>query len=190
MAMSNYAKMQAMKRRIYSFVDFVPSVLYWDASFIVNFAYPAAKYHLEAANFLSQLDDAHAVSYISTLTLDEVYFVLLQAKVSEAYPQVSFWRVYRANPAIIVPYLDELERLTEELYAHPRIRVVTANPILSFSALSNMRRYHLLPRDAYHLAIMRQNGIVHIATMNSDFLSVPDLIIHTCVPSILAQAKR
>lgn len=81
-----------------------------------------------------------------------MYFVLLRAKISEAHLRVSFWRAYRADPAIIVPYLDELESLTEELFTHPRIQVVTAEPILSFDALFNTRRYHYHPHlRAFHL---------------------------------------
>jgi len=56
-----------------------------------------------------------------------------------------------------------------------------------YDFLEFMERYHLLPRDAYHLAIMNHYGIPHIVTMDADFLVVPDLVIYTCVPSILAQ---
>jgi thymidine kinase len=69
-----------MDNRIHRFIDPLPSVLYWDASFVVNFAYDAAKYFQESANFLTRLDTAQTISYISTLGIDEACFILLQLK--------------------------------------------------------------------------------------------------------------
>jgi len=63
-----------MARRIHSFTDPLPSALYWDASFIVNFAYEAAKYFQECADFLARLDKTPVISYVSTFAMDEACF--------------------------------------------------------------------------------------------------------------------
>jgi predicted nucleic acid-binding protein len=171
--------------KVVSFDDFLPPTLYWDASFVINFAYPAARYHRPARAYLDRLNAAHTISYLSTLTFDEVYFILLEARIAEDHPGRKFWRIYNADHAAIVPYLDELQALAEELYTHPQVRVVAADPALVTDAVENMRCYHLLPRDAFHLAIMRHHDIINLATMDADFLAVPDLILHTCVPTLL-----
>lgn len=175
-----------MAKRTCDFKDLLPAALYWDASFIVNLAHEAAVYHQQAADFLTRLEESHTVSHVSTLTLDEVYFVLLRANIERDQPSNSFWHVYHSNPAAIEPYIEALEDLTEELYTHPRVHILAAQAALSFDALSAMRQHHLLPRDAYHLAIMRHHGILNLVTLDADFLRVPDIVIHTCVPSILA----
>lgn len=177
-----------MPHSIYSFTDPLPSTLYWDASFIVNFAYEAAMYFHECADFLARLDEAETISYVSTLTMDEALFVLLQLKIEEDHAPERFWTVYNDNPGVIESYMDELQELTEEIYTHPRIWVIGTEPGFTLEAIQHMREYHFLPRDAYHLATMRHHGIRSIVTMDSDFLSVSELDIYTCVPAILQQA--
>jgi predicted nucleic acid-binding protein len=117
-------------------------------------------------------------------------FNLLQVTIERDHGPRSFWRVYNADPAVIVPHLDALDELTEEWITHPRLRIVAADPSLSLDALANMRRYHLLPRDAFHLAMMRQYSITDLVTLDADFLAVPDLTLFTCVPAMLAQAAK
>jgi len=173
--------------QIRSFNDPLPPLLYWDASFIVNFVYEGGLYHRQTADFMARLDASDTISFFSTLTLDEVYFILLQVAIERDHGPRSFWRVYNADP-VIVPHLDALDELTEEWITHPRLRIVAADPALSLDALANMRHYHLLPRDAFHLAMMRQYGITDLVTLDADFLAVPDLTLFTCVPTILAQA--
>jgi predicted nucleic acid-binding protein len=177
-----------MSHSIYSFTDPLPPTLYWDASFIVNFAYEAAVYFQECTDFLARLDVAETISCISTLTMDEALFVLLQLKIEEDYAPKRFWPVYNDNPGVIEPYMDELQQLAEEIYTHPRVQVVGTEPGSTIEAIGYMRNYHFLPRDAYHLATMRHHGVRSIVTMDPDFLSVPNLDIYTCVPAILQQA--
>jgi predicted nucleic acid-binding protein len=179
-----------MTNRIHRFTDPLPSVLYWDASFVVNFAYDAAKYFQESAAFLIQLDTTQTISYISTLGIDEACFILLQLKVEEKHQPDRFWNVYNANPGVIEPYISELQELVEGIYTHPRIRLVGTEPLFALDALAYMRTFHFLPRDAYHLATMRHYGIDSIVTLDADFLAVPDIHIYTCNPSILHQASQ
>lgn len=69
-----------MTTRIHSFTDPLPPTLYWDASFVVNFSYEAARYFQQCADFLARLDERSTISYVSTLAMDEACFVLLQLK--------------------------------------------------------------------------------------------------------------
>ncbi|HHE70989.1 MAG TPA: PIN domain-containing protein [Chloroflexi bacterium] len=177
-----------MKTRIRSFTAPLPYVLYWDANFVVNFAYEAARYFLECADFLTRLDESQTTSYVSTLTMDEACFVLLRLKVEEDHKPARFWDVYNADPSVIEHYVDELQDLTEGIYTHPRIRLVGTEPSFALEALAHMRAFHFLPRDAYHLATMFHYGIDSIITLDADFLAVPEINIYTCVPAILEQA--
>jgi len=165
-------------------------VLYWDASFIVTFAYPAARYFQECADLLTRLDTAPTTSYVSTLALDEACFVLLRLKVEEDHSSGRFWDAYHADPRVTEPYINELQELVEGIYTHPRIRLVGTEPLLALESLAYMRTFHFLSRDAYHLATMRHYGIESIVTLDADFLAVPDLHIYTCVRSILRQATQ
>jgi len=178
-----------MAKTIRKFTDPLPPTLYWDASFIVNFAYSAARYFPECADLLSCLDTTQTVSYVSTLALDEACFVLLQLKVEEDHHPNKFWDIYNANPSVIRTYMAGLQELVEGIYTHPRIKLVGTEPFFALEALAYMRNYYFLPRDAYHLATMRHYGVGSIVTLDADFLAVPDITIYTCAPSILAQGS-
>jgi predicted nucleic acid-binding protein len=83
----------------------------------------------------------------------------------EEHQPDSFWNVYNANPGVIEPYISELQELVEEIYTHPRIRLVGTEPLFALDALVYMRTFHFLPRDAYHLATMHHYGIDSIVTL-------------------------
>lgn len=176
-----------MAPKIHSFTDPLPPTLYWDASFVVNFSYEAAKYFQQCANFLTRLDERSTISYVSTLAMDEACFVLLQLKIEEDYHPAKFWDVYNADPGVIEQYIDDLQGLTEEIGTHPQIKLIGTEPFFAFESLSHMRAFHFLPRDAYHLATMRHHGIDSLVTLDADFVVVPGIEIFTCDPAILRQ---
>lgn len=59
----------------------LPPLPYRDASFIVNFVHAGGLYHRQTADFMARLDASDTISFFSTLTLDEVYFILLQVTI-------------------------------------------------------------------------------------------------------------
>ena len=177
-----------MSARIHSLDVPLPQLCYWDASFLVHATYPAARYHAECYAFLELLSSAtDTFSYVSSLSLDEAIFAILQLKVAEDYPDVGFWEVYRENAGVIRSYLGELRILVDRLRIDPRIQVVGIEAEAIYVALENMEAYSLLPRDALHLSTMVKNGIGAIVTTDEDFLQVDDLDLYTCNPRILAQ---
>ncbi len=167
------------------FASALPATLYWDASFLVNAIYEHGTWHAECAAFAARLDQSETTSYVSTLTLDETWFVLLQLLIGAEHPNQTFWRVVNSDPAVVTKYVDRLETITNDIYANPRIRVVSVASRAPRLALKNMREFHLLPRDAMHLAAMRQYKIEHIVTTDADFLTVHDISIYTCNPALL-----
>jgi predicted nucleic acid-binding protein len=164
----------------------LPGSLYWDASFLVHATYPAGRYYLACYAFLERLENAQdTLSYVSTLTLDEAIFTLLRLKVAENHPKQGFWQLYRENPAIIQPYLQELGVLVERLSVDPRVRLVGTERDDVPTAMTYMIAHDFLPRDAMHLAVMARLGIDSLVTTDADFVAVNDLCLFTCNPLIL-----
>ena len=177
-----------MSARIHAFDSPLPHLLYWDASFLVHATYPAARYHAECVAFLDLLSAADGTfSYISTLTLDETIFAILQLKVAEDHSSDGFWEVYRRNPQVIRRYLGELRALVDRLWIDPRIRIVGVEGEMIYIAFEHMESFALLPRDALHVSTMVRHGIEAIVTTDQDFVSVDGLDLYTCNPRILAQ---
>jgi predicted nucleic acid-binding protein len=85
---------------------------YWDAGFIVSFASKNSKYHEDCANFLKILEREKVSCIVSTLALDESWFIILQAKIEEDFAPKSFWQVFNKDKEVIKAYIPDLKRLT------------------------------------------------------------------------------
>jgi predicted nucleic acid-binding protein len=174
-----------MGAQVYSFDAPLPSLLYWDASFLVHAVYPAGRYHKECYGFLERVGSAeNTLSCISTLALDETIFALIRLKTVEDYPAQGFWELYRKDPQVILPYLEEIQTLVARLAVDPRIRLVGTEREDTFVALDLMDDYACLPRDAMHLAVMSRLGIDSLVTTDDDFVSVDGLALFTGNPRI------
>jgi predicted nucleic acid-binding protein len=147
--------------------------------------YARSNWHTECVAFGARLDQSATISYVSTLALDEVWFSLLQLLIHDDYPDTSFWRIVNADPSIVANYVSQLERITNDIYNNPKVRVISIGSRVPRRALKHMHEYHLLPRDAMHLATMRQHKIKHLVTTDADFLPVEDISIYTCNPTLL-----
>ncbi len=176
--------LKARKTWVIDFNSALPATLYWDSSFIVNFAHADGQWHSACVEFGARLDNSRTLSYVSTLALDESWFVLLQLMIKDDYPDKSFWRIVNDNPRVILNYIERLEKITDDIYANSRVRVVSVGTHTPRLALNNMRDFFLLPRDALHLATMRQYKLTHLVTTDADFLAVPDISLYTCNPAL------
>ncbi len=179
-----------LKDRGATVIDFaapLPPALYWDATFIVNSISDRGTWHRECAEFMTRLENSDTISCVSTLALDEAWFVLLQKMIEADYPDSKFWNVVNQNRAMVSRYVERLEEITNKIYSSPRARVIAINTDAPRQALGHMRDFYLLPRDALHLAAMRQHKIAHIVTTDADFLPVPDISIFTCNPALLSR---
>ncbi len=172
---------------IYSFQEPVPSKIYWDAGFIFSFTAKDSKYHQDCANFLKLLEKGEVTCVVSTLALDESWFIILQAKIEEDFAPKNFWHVFNKDKEVIRAYIPDLERLTLNVYRQPYVEIIGIEPEWSFSVLENMSSFCFLPRDSYHLQAMYANRIENLATLDEDFLVVPNINIYTCNPSILSK---
>lgn len=168
---------------ILDFYASLPPTIYWDANSSSISRMPTTRF-TASTEFLA-LESSDTQCFVSALALDEVWFVLLQLFVSRDYAPRKFWKVYEQDRAVILSYLDQIEKITAKVYAIPQLASSWRNSTFSFMALENMRQFSLLPRGAMHLAIMRQHQITAIATLDADFQSVEGISIFTCNPNLL-----
>ena len=175
--------------RVIDFAAALPPTLYWDANFIINHAHQDARWHTECRAFGARLDASETISYVSTLALDESWFILLQLMIAEDYLDKTFWRVVNDHPEVIANYADRLEKITDDIYHNPRVRVISVGSRTPRAALREMRAFHLLPRDSMHLATMRQYHVRHMVTTDADFLPVRGITLYTCDPAVLQRKQ-
>lgn len=80
------------------------------------------------------------------LTLDEIMWVIIKNKKGEV-----------------------LRETIEDIYAMPNLVIKEVSASIPLDALSLMEQFELKPRDAFHAAVMKSNGITEIASDDPDF---------------------
>jgi hypothetical protein len=86
--------------------------------------------------------------------LDEAWFVLLQLKIEKDDHPAKFWNTYNAQPEVVEQYIDDLERVTQQIETHAKVELIGTETLSAFESLSHMRAFHFPPGDAYHQATM------------------------------------
>ena len=62
-----------------------------------------------------------------------------------------------------------LRQVIEDIYAMPNLEVRGVPSLTPVSALDFMEKYNLKPRDAFHIAIMKQFHLTEIVSDDADF---------------------
>jgi predicted nucleic acid-binding protein len=111
------------------------------------------------AKFLAQ----KIILALSTLTFDEAWEGI-RKEVSRLSP--------KGLPHFHPKVYQLLENITERILSHPAFRIIQfQNPKQgTIKALKNIKDFHLGPRDAFHLAIMKDNGITRMVTNDQKFI--------------------
>ncbi len=119
--------------------------MYLDANFFIfsNFDQTSRG---ENARKLQETIITGAKALTCSLTLDEVMWVMIKNKKKEA-----------------------LRETIEDIYAMPNLAIKEVSASIPLDALSLMDLFRLKPRDAFHAAVMKSNGITEIASDDPDF---------------------
>jgi len=102
----------------------------------------------ENARKLAQkiIDGGGEKAITSALTFDEVMWIVLKNKRKEA-----------------------LRSTIESIYGMPNLSVKGVSESMPLEALALMEQFNLKPRDAFHAAVMKREGITEIASDDPDF---------------------
>ena len=129
-------------------------------------------------SFLGRVVRGEVTAYTAVLTMDELFYRLLLARVKDAY-QGSPLDVLRENLEEAIkacsPDIDDALRKLAQL-PHLELAAVLEDDVLTM--LENINAFALLPRDALHVAVMQRLGLNQIATDDVDFDRVPGLRRH------------
>ena len=171
---------------VFDFAAALPNRLYWDSSFLVNIAFAAAKFHKACTDYYYLLKEERVPVLVSNLTLDETWYILLKLESEQLYKTPTFWDIYRQEPDRLRPILKKLRDFTRRLERLSHITFVGTEAGSYDQALQTMEKHLLLPRDAYHWAIMQDQEISTLATTDTDFTRIPGVTIYTCNGKMLS----
>jgi len=170
---------------VFDFAAPLPDRLYWDSSFLVNVAFAAAKRHQPCAAYYYRLKESEIPVILSNLALDETWYILLKLEIERLHHPQSFWEIYREEAQHLRPIFQKLREFTTRLLQLPHVTLVGTEANAYETALTVMEQSFLLPRDAYHWALMQANGLRAVATTDADFIRIPEVVIYTCNERIL-----
>ncbi len=125
--------------------------MYIDANFLITARLEAGEKGERAGRITSEIQNGKK-AVTSALVIDEVMWVLRKNK----------------RPEII-------RQVVEDIYATPNFGVTSVSSAAPLLALDIMERYNLKPRDAFHVAVMRELGINEIISDDADFDKVPGI---------------
>ena len=157
-----------------------PAIAYLDPSFLVNLLLSDAKFHNEVKDYSKKLKGRGTILVISNLGVDEIWFALLKAFALRDYGPKKGYRMLQKDPKLIQKYTDDLEKTTTQILALPHLFSVEVTVERALGALELMRKYGLLPRDAFHASAALAAGINTIVTTDADFSRVEELTVYTC----------
>ena len=108
-----------MQANILDFSAELPEVIYWDASFVLNFSIEGAKYYGKCTDFSRRLEKENTPSIISNLTLDEIWYGLLRANLIKDFYDKWLDKL-REDLSIINKYVPLLKKATRDLILLPQ----------------------------------------------------------------------
>ena len=175
---------------VFDFFAPLPGSLYWDSSFLVNVSFAAARFHQPCAAYYYRLQEAGVPILLSNLALDETWYILLKLETEHLYHPQTFWEIYREEPDRLRPILHRLRDFTQRLTRLPHVTFIGTPADAYQTALTIMEQALLLPRDAYHWALMQFHGLTAIATTDADFIRISGSTIYTCNEKILGVGRH
>lgn len=175
-----------MPRKILDFDGDLPSSIYLDTSVLISYMVADAKYHQPCSHFLDRLEQEGVSLFLSTLSLDEIWYGLLRASLLRDYSD-HWLEVIRATPEVIQNYTAMLEKTTLTILSLDYLTILEVSVPTSLVALQVMDKYALLPRDAIHLTVCETARIEAIASTDLDFLRVGDIKLFTCNPKAFSK---
>lgn len=152
--------------------EFIEGRIYVEANIFLLTALADAKCGPSALRFLERSSGDEVELLTSTLTIDEVSFVALKAKLEEKYGVTRNQVLYlKRNPEVVKALASDVNRIVENVLNLTTLVGVSAPDIQQMRLY--VEEFGLLPRDAIHLAVAHRLGLTCMASSDSDFDRVP-----------------
>lgn len=158
-----------------------PPVVYVDANFLIYLFYEGHNWQERARSWWFRLIAEGTVLAISNLALDETWFSLVSCLYKKDNPnkQIHPKRLWWA--ACVQKYLTVLRNCHNFVTTYSRtgrIRLVGTKYETVEKAFNLMSSVPLMPRDAFHVALLQQENIDAILTIDPDFENVSDIKVY------------
>lgn len=152
--------------------EFTEGRIYDEANIFLFTALADARYGPSALRFLERASGDEIELLTLTLTVDEVSFVALKAKLEEKYGVTKNQVLYlKRNPEVVKALASDVNQIVENVLGLTTLVEVNAPDVQQMRLY--VEKFGLLPRDAIHLAVAYRLGLTCMASSDSDFDRVP-----------------
>ncbi|MCX7967079.1 MAG: PIN domain-containing protein [Armatimonadetes bacterium] len=142
-----------------NFQDALEPIVYWNTSFAISRWDTNDPFYRECAAFSQRLQIEGVIRAVSDFTYNEFAFhILHRAFLQESRRTGQWWRhILRNQPHIFQAAMNEVEAVKADLEQRTILLPITETA--HELAFTLMRRYNLLPTDAYHVAVALDAGV-------------------------------
>jgi predicted nucleic acid-binding protein len=154
------------------------SPVFIDATIFLHHAFDTNPVSVE---FLNRIELSNIKAYTSALVLEEVSYKIMMQSASNYLERVTVRHVKKLleNPknkgkvlSPLIKYMDYMDKLQEA-----GLNVIDLKGIDMKEAARFAKDHGLITADAAHLAVMFRKSIHHIATEDSDFVTVRNITV-------------
>ncbi|MEW5719010.1 MAG: type II toxin-antitoxin system VapC family toxin [Chloroflexota bacterium] len=157
--------------------DFVADhPIFVDANIFLFHAFDDEKHGQAATSFLARIENEEIEALTSSLVVDAVFFKILVQEAAAHLDKPTIWNIKRAMKdktfveKIYKPVL-EYKSYVESL-SLLGMRIVDVTDAHMLAAADIGAELGLLITDAAHVAVMREQGISHLATADADLFHI------------------
>lgn len=152
--------------------EFIEGRIYVETNIFLFTALADEKYGRPALRFLERSSGDEIELFTSTLTIDEVAFVALKAKLEEKYGVIKNQVLYlKRNPEVVKALASDVNQIVEIVLSLTTLVEVSALDVQQMRLY--VKEFGLLPRDAIHLAVTHRLGLTCMASNDGDFDRIP-----------------
>ncbi|MCD4738717.1 MAG: type II toxin-antitoxin system VapC family toxin [Anaerolineae bacterium] len=119
--------------------------------------------------FLGRMVQGEIGVYTSVLTMDELFYRLLLARVKDVYGRNPLNVLREDMSGAIARCGPEIKVALRRLVGLPHLQLAAVVEDDFPQMLANITVFGLLPRDALHVTVMQRLGLSEIATDDADF---------------------
>ena len=155
--------------------------IFIDANIFLFHAFDDENYGEIATSFLTRVESGEINAVTSALVIDEVLFKILVQEAAAHLKKPTIWGIRKALKE--KPFLEKVYKPVLKYRAYLEslallgleIIEVTSEHVLLAAEIGS--KEGLLITDAAHVALMKERGIRHLATADSDLFQIKGLIV-------------
>ena len=149
--------------------DFQEGDVFIDTNFFYHYLRPPSQYMDQIIAFFQRIEVGRIHGFTSVGVFDELAYRRLLLYIKDQYGGNPFDLLRQQRQAMLQEFYPNVQEDLLAVRSFPNLETLPMTVIDLSQVIDDLTSVMLLPRDALHLAVMRNHGISCIATDDRDF---------------------